>query len=157
MDDVAVNAPMWYAQPAAWYAGVTYVVTDVQPGASSLGSASFRMAAPARDLVHIARCVGGLGDVDKNGFADLMAAAQAPLEVGFLFLVYGPRSGFISTTDADAELRLPTGTDTRGDGCIGLGDIDADGHDDIGFDANYTEDSYYFGVTRVYMILGMGV
>ncbi|MEN0063308.1 MAG: hypothetical protein AAGA48_14240 [Myxococcota bacterium] len=72
--------------------------------------------------------VTGAGDVNGDGFADILIGATGNLGTGYL--VHGPvATGTLEL--ADADIRIPGGEDGRTAQVAGGGDVDGDGLDDI--------------------------
>jgi hypothetical protein len=83
--------------------------------------------------------VASPGDIDGDGFADLLvgapgAVATSDLDaaaVGAAWLFYGPLSGSPSLADADGTLYGEAAGDRAGAALAGVGDIDGDGVGDL--------------------------
>jgi hypothetical protein len=106
----------------------------------------------------VGEVVASAGDIDGDGYDDFLIAAAGDDEngsnAGAAFVFYGSStaySGSISVSAADAKL-LGDSTATYFPDALGsLGDIDADGYDDLGF-GDYNDDIagiIYGGSTRL--------
>ncbi len=75
--------------------------------------------------------VSGAGDVDGDGFDDVIVAASAHDDSGAVYLYYGSATGI----DSGSEHELTASDSYRGDyfgcGISDAGDVDADGFDDV--------------------------
>ncbi|MDP6933369.1 MAG: integrin alpha, partial [Myxococcota bacterium] len=79
--------------------------------------------------------VGGGGDIDGDGVPDLLVGAYGVDDSGSLagavYIVLGPVTGTMSLDDADGMLTGERNGDQAGKGVANLGDVNADGYDDI--------------------------
>jgi len=100
----------------------------------------------------------GAGDLDGDGFADLLIGAPRESsggeDTGAAYLIYGgPDMASLSLGDAGAALVGAQGGDDAGGAVAGLGDIDGDGFDDIAVGAN-SEPSVLTNGGAVYLFFG---
>jgi hypothetical protein len=154
-DDIIVGA---YANDdGGSTAGAAYVVEGNQTGTLSLGSAGIeRYAEGASDYAGCS--VAGAGDVDGDGYADVLVGAYAAESTGAgagsAYLLYGPlASGTASLSGADAIFRGEDAQDYSGWSVSGAGDTDGDGYDDVLIGA-YGDDDGGSGAGAAYLFLG---
>jgi len=88
---------------------------------------------------HFAATVSGAGDVNGDGWADLLIGAPyndfGGGDAGATYLFYGPLTASRSGTTADAKFTGPVSSELLGTGLAGQGDLDADGLDDLAMGA----------------------
>jgi hypothetical protein len=148
--DILVGARGYNALPAAPEAGRAYVFLggptfDTVPDLVVTGTA-------AGDDLGVS--VSGAGDVNGDGYDDFLVGAPghdaAALDAGRAYLYYGS-----STLDAVPDLMLDGASagDGFGSGVKGVGDIDADGFDDLAVAAPGS-DAGGVDAGRVYLYLG---
>lgn len=146
LDDFVIGA--YGADPKGSYSGASYVVFG-QPGgfaatfnlASLDGSNGFRVAgAAAGDQSGIA--VSGVGDLDGDGFDDLLVGAFKAdangTDSGASYVVFGKANGFAASLALDAlassdgfVLAGGGAEDFAGRAIAGAGDVNGDGFDDL--------------------------
>lgn len=106
---------------------------------------------------HAGWTVAAAGDVDGDGFDDVLVGAYEDGEGGELagaaFLFYGPLSGSINLARADAKLVGEEPFDYAGWSVAGAGDLDRDGHGDVLVGA-YGADSSGTSAGVVYVLSG---
>ena len=97
-----------------------------------------------------------LGDFDDDGYDDLLVGAPNDTSYGSdrgtAYVVYGPYSGDMSLSSADAELASESTYDYAGWG-VAAGDIDNDGVEDVLVGAPYA-DSGGSNSGSAYLVLG---
>ncbi len=115
--------------------GVAYVVLGPVSGTLDLAVADARLVGEAsRDGA--GRCVAGAGDVNGDGYADLMVGARgdgtAPQDdQGVAYLLLGPVAGTLSLASAHVRYLGEARKDSAGTAVAGAGDLDGDGLDDF--------------------------
>jgi hypothetical protein len=138
------------------YDGAAYLVLGPVSGDFDLGSADARLIGEAA-TDYAGFSVSGAGDVDGDGFDDLLVGAfgndTGGVEAGTAYLVLGPVSGALDLSGARARLIGEASADYAGQSVSGAGDVDGDGFDDllVGAPQNGTSGSR---VGAGYMVLG---
>lgn len=116
--------------------GVAYVVGGGAAGTSNLFLAG-AVIDGAASTDHLGYC-GRAGDVDEDGTADVLIGNTDETSLGAAsgaaFLFYGPVTGGLVTTDAEAWFVAPDSTTGLGYGMAG-GDVSGDGVPDLLFGA----------------------
>ncbi len=101
--------------------------------------------------------VSGAGDVDGDELDDVLLglpdSSLAGRESGAAYLVYGPITGDIPLSRADARMLGEAPDDNAGISVSGAGDTNADGLDDLLIGA-YGENTHSLGAGAVYLLLG---
>ena len=145
--DLLVGAP--YADPNGNNSGAAYVVfggADVGSSGpvelSALnGSAGFRLTGVAADD-YAGKAVSGAGDVDGDGFADLLVGARKAdptgSNSGAAYVVFGGAGGFPASIalgslngSAGFVMNGAAAGDYAGEAVSGAGDVNGDGFDDL--------------------------
>jgi hypothetical protein len=84
---------------------------------------------------HAGGAIAAAGDVDDDGYDDLLVGADfndlGGVEAGAAYLIYGPATGSIDLSTADARLYGEDAGDQAGSSVAGVGDTDGDGYDDM--------------------------
>ena len=122
VDDLVVGDPGWSSSQGAvhWFAGGS-------SGVSSSASET-RTGDSAGDWFGVA--VAGAGDVDADGYADLIVGAHAWNGItGRAYVFHGYSSGL--SASADTTLSGIDPLDNFGRAVDGAGDVDQDGYDDV--------------------------
>ena len=123
--------------------GGAYVFTGAQYATASTTSATATVygTAPGGFL---GRSVAGPGDVDGDGFGDLLIGAYndpaAGFEAGAAYLFRGPVVGTHPAGDASARLLAESDGDWAGYAVAGAGDTDGDGRPDLLVAAPYQDE-----------------
>lgn len=116
------------------YTGAAYLFYGPLSGTHSLSDADAKFT--GEGAFHYAgQAVAGAGDVNGDGYNDLLIGAwgesSAGSSAGAVYLVYGPVSGTISLSQADAKLTGEAPGDNAGYAVAGAGDVNNDGYDDL--------------------------
>jgi len=141
-DDVIVGAPI--AVGAGTIAGAAYVVFGKAGGfAASMdlgelnGSDGFELLG-GQDDDRVGSSVSGAGDVNGDGFDDVIVGADGLGDNGGAFIIYGKAGGFakkltLSGLTAAQGVRLDgvSSGDNTGAAVSGAGDVNGDGFDDV--------------------------
>ena len=120
-------------------AGVVSLFTDTNARLVDLADATARLAgdAPNQDLAALGGAGDIAGDIDGDGFADVLLGAPGDARfgtaAGAAFLFFGPVAGGARAIDADLRLYGGgTGTgDRAGTAAAVVGDLDGDGHAEL--------------------------
>jgi hypothetical protein len=167
LDDLIIGADR--ARPNGLASGASYVVFGTHtPFPSTLalstlnGTNGFKINGEAADD-QLGRSVSGAGDVNGDGFDDLLIGALADpnvLGTRASYLIFGKASGFsaafdLSTLDGANGFRITGGSATNQTGVSvsGLGDVNGDGFDDILIGAPYASPNG-LGSGASYLIFG---
>jgi hypothetical protein len=129
-DDLLVGA--WGDDDAGVDAGAAYLLHGPVSGTLSLAAASVKLTGvEAGDL---AGRVAGAGDVNADGFADLLIGSRREVTgggAGAAHLVYGPVTASGSLWRSDARLIGASDAGDAGRAVAGAGDVNLDGYDDL--------------------------
>jgi hypothetical protein len=105
--------------------------------------------------------VAGCGDVNADGYDDILIGARYDSENGFeageAYLVLGKPSGWtndINLSSADASFRGEDGSDVAGSTVAGAGDVNGDGFHDILIGASGDEEGGGSNCGQTYLIFG---
>ncbi len=149
-DDILVSA-----EGNDSYAGAAYLVLGPVSGELDLSDANAKLTGGADD--HAGRSVAGAGDVNDDGYSDLLISAEGDDSggdwAGAAYLVLGPISGENSLSSADAAFIGEAENDCAGVSVSGAGDVDGDGHNDFLVGA-FENDSGGSNAGAVYLVHG---
>ena len=131
-DDLLIGAP--YSDAALEDAGAAYLVLGPATGDIDTHDASASLAGITR-YDWTGWSVAGAGDVNADGFDDLLIGApysdKGGSNAGAAFVMLGPVSGDFSLHDATAQLFGEADNDSAGVALGSAGDVDGDGLDDL--------------------------
>jgi len=143
LDDIVVAARN--ADQAGENAGCAYLVLGSDAtGEQSLGGADAVLTGEdAGAEVGWGVSIAGAGDVNGDGYADVIIGArnddESGTDAGAAYVVLGPvDSGTWSLGSADAKLLGETSNNFTGDSVHGAGDVDGDGLDDVVVGSGYS-------------------
>ena len=91
---------------------------------------------------HVGYSVAGVGDVNNDGFDDVLIGGQcSSSSPGVAYLIYGSSTllGDFMLSSADAKFVGDTNGDNAGEAVAGAGDFNGDGYDDILIGADYSD------------------
>jgi len=137
------------------YAGAAYLILGPVSADISLSESTAKLIGEqADDIAGIS--VAGAGDVNGDGFADILVGASGQDSggsyAGASYLVLGPLSGELELSDSDARLIGAAEDDSAGYSVSSAGDADDDGQDDILVGARF-ECTGGSGSGAVYLLL----
>ena len=154
IDDLLIGA--YDADGGGAGAGAAYLISGPVSGEVDLSEAVSRLdgEAPGDQAGY---AVAGAGDVDADGFADLLVGAfendDNGMAAGAVYLFEGPVTGNYRLWAADARFVGELPGDQAGWALSGAGDVDGDGQDDLLIGAPYEHtDGRYTG--SAYLVLG---
>ena len=128
-DDLIIGAP------GHGVTGAAYLVLGPISGEQSLDTAQAKFVDDAEGSTNTGTAVAGVGDLNLDGFGDLMVAAcrhgEKPSGTGAAYIVLGPVTGELNLATADARIRGETASGLFGSSVDSAGDVDGDGTDDI--------------------------
>ena len=126
--DILVGA--WYDASGGTDAGAAYVVYGPVSGDVGLSLADAKLIGEAAS--DYAGCdLDGRGDVDGDGYDDILVGAYGAGDGGAAYLLYGPVTGNIDLSGADAKFLGEALSDAAGYSVSSSGDANNDGFDDI--------------------------
>ncbi len=136
--------------------GAAYLVQGPTAGENNLFTAFAKLTGEAEGD-GAGSGVAGVGDVDGDGFDDVLVGAMAEDaggdNAGAAYLIRGPLPGPMSLSEADAKVIGENPGDMAGDVVAGAGDTNGDGYDDLLIGAPY-ECSGGANAGAVYLVLG---
>lgn len=129
-DDFIVGSG--YSDLSASDAGSAWLFTHVPTGTVSVSTADAILTGEATSD-HAGLSVSGQGDIDADGYADVVVGASAAgsTGAGIAYLLYGPLTGTMSLSLADASFEGETAGDNAGIYVTAPGDGDGDGVPDL--------------------------
>ena len=131
-DDLLIGA--YKANSGGSWAGVAYLVLGPVSGEVDLSAADAKLVGEEPDD-RAGRSVSSAGDVDADGYDDLLVGAfredSGGERAGAAYLVLGPVSGEVDLSAAAAKLVGEEPVDQAGHSVSSAGDVDADGYDDL--------------------------
>lgn len=140
------------------FQGVVYMVLGPGSGVSELAGADSTMWGE-RASDEAGYSVGSAGDLDMDGFDDLIVGALLESSVvesgGAVYVVHGPVSGTSSLRDADIKMTGAEEGAGAGGSVAGVGDVDSDGLPDLLVGATGDSEGA-FAAGAAYLILGGG-
>jgi hypothetical protein len=152
--DLIVGAP--FESTVATKAGAAYVIYGPVTGATDLQLADAKLTGEALSD-QAGTSVSSAGDVDGDGFADILVGAPANdrggQNAGAAYLLYGPVSGTLSLSKANAVFQGETKTCSAGYAVSSAGDVNDDGYGDFVIGA-YQEASGGTNAGAAYLLLG---
>ena len=143
------------APRGVYYRGLVYLILgDSAPGDEDLGSADAQYTGEEIDDA-AGTSVTGAGDVDGDGYADLLVGAPGvATKTGAAYLVLGGSApGDLDLGSADAQYTGEEIGDYAGNSVAGAGDVDGDGSPDLLIGA-YINDDGGSGAGAAYLVLG---
>jgi len=152
--DLVVGAPG--ESSVTLFAGAAYVVYGPVEGTVSLAAADAKLTGEAVGD-YAGMSVAAAGDVDGDGYADLLVGAYGESSggawAGAAYLLYGPVTGAIPLAQADAKLVGEEGWDDVGRALSSAGDANGDGYADLLVGA-YGHEAGGFSSGAAYLLYG---
>ena len=125
-------------------AGAVYLVLGTRRGDVDLGAADAKWIGEYEND-HAGRGVAGPGDVNDDGYADVLIGApyesSTTTNGGTAYLVQGPFTGATSLGGASVSFHGNVAGGIAGHAVAGPGDVDGDGHPDLLIGAYYDSDA----------------
>ena len=147
--DVLIGA--YYEDAGGTDAGAIYLKLGPFTGISNLSAADAKFIGTA-DYDYAGRATSA-GDVNDDGYDDILVGASGDNPAGAAYIIHGPASGTSSLSAADAKLTGESTSDHAGTGIAPGGDINGDGYADVIVGAAY-EDSGGSSAGAVYLVFG---
>ena len=129
--ELIVGAP-WARGAAGSEAGVAYLVEGPVTTSGRLTSLAMASLSGAAASEHAGTAVAGAGDVDGDGYDDLLVGAPgaAPRGAGAAYVVRGPVTGSLDLAAADTVISGDAPSDELGT-AVTAADLDGDGLSDV--------------------------
>jgi hypothetical protein len=133
LEDVLFGAPYHRDAEHGDYPGAAYLVLGPEPGRFVIQDVAWRLEGVESET---AGRVAAAGDVDGDGFGDIMVGAPGlhsedwTREPGAVYVVLGPLLGNMSLGESDYRLDGDS-SDRAGSGLSSAGDLDGDGFGDL--------------------------
>ncbi len=166
--DIIIGAPNTYSD-SRLHAGISYVIFGKTTGftdiflanlTSSQGFALYGYASYSNSYDYCGYSVSGTGDVNNDGFDDIIIGAPAAAyEAGISYVIFGKAAGFtdifLENLDSNQGFSI-TGASRSysGRSVSGAGDINGDGYDDIIIGAPYADSDGRTSTGTSYIIFG---
>ena len=156
LDDVLVGA--FNESSIGEWGGAAYLVLgseDFHAGqVSGLSSADAKIVAEELAYhTYLGSSPAGGGDVDADGYDDVVVGAPAFNTPNKAYIFYGPISGTISAATADGTIEGPATNVHLGSSLAMAGDVDGDGRSEILVGASYEDQGYRNG-GEAYILFG---
>ncbi len=150
LDDVLVGAPE--NTDGGFVAGAAYLIAGSgTPSSAALSTGIEWIGAPSD---YAGNAVSGAGDVNGDGYVDLVVGAPYNNDggsyAGAAYLVLGTATPASASLSTAIEYIGDASGERAGDSVAGVGDVDADGFDDVAIGAYRTSG----GVDSVHLLLG---
>jgi hypothetical protein len=150
-DDILTGA--YFNDDGGNQAGIAYLILGPVTGTYSLSAADTELVGESNNS-KAGYAVSGLGDVDADGYDDLVIGAfedgETGSTAGAAYVVYGPVAGSNSLSSTGYKLLGESTGDTAGASVAGAGDVDFDGYRDVLIGAPEVSN----GRGRTYLVLG---
>jgi hypothetical protein len=151
---------------ASWFNGIgtdrgaAYLLLGPVTADFSLASGEDAIWHGESDYDFAATSLAGAGDMNADGAADLIIGAYGDdalgAESGAAYIVYGPTRGAHDLTTAAVKLTGSRAGDYAGWSVSTVGDVNADGYDDVIIGAKF-ESTAYSKAGAAYVVLGSGL
>ena len=156
LEDVLVGAP--YDNERGSIAGAAYLMAAPLAGGLTISTA--RATLLGTSAGHTAgSAVSGAGDLDDDGYADLLIGAITAdgggSDSGEAYLVLGPVSDRVLLADTDAKIVGELSADAASTSIAGVGDVNADGLGDLLIGAPGYGDGGFQSRGAAYLVLGI--
>jgi len=144
-----------YSDEGGSNSGMIYIYESVPSGTVDLGSAPTQIVGE-RSSTYAGTDVA-VGDIDNDGIDDVLIGAYGvSSSAGAAYIVYGPVSGLVDLSAADAELRGSGSSDYLGWAVDAGGDVDGDGVGDVIVGAPYGDEGTS-NTGSAYLFYGTGI
>jgi hypothetical protein len=153
-DDLIIGAPG--DDDGGETAGAAYLVLGPVTGHIDLSAADAKLIGEST-ADNVGTAIASAGDVDRDGFGDLLIGAYAHdaggAMAGAAYVVRGPVTGAVRLSAADTKLMGESAGDYAGYSLASAGDVNDDGFDDLVVGALGVGDGgFYAGAA--YLVLG---